>query len=124
MIVVKDVVGFIKKPDDFVLQNPKKAALYSIAFKIIGFASLIISSCNPIAFVISSLCFLTVSIYIDHKILKNIEPIVFDLLEKWINHDPEKTGVFIGRVLDMVWRADPLSRARGIYRGFFFQRHS
>jgi len=58
------------------------------------------------------------------KILKNIEPIVFDLLEKWINHDPEKTGVFIGRVLDMVWRADPLSRARGIYRGFFFQRHS
>ncbi|NGX49132.1 MAG: hypothetical protein K940chlam5_00728 [Candidatus Anoxychlamydiales bacterium] len=124
MIVVKDIVGFIKKPDDFVLENPKKAVLYSIVFKIIGFAALIFSSYNPIFFICSSICFFSASLYIDSKILKNIESIVFDLFEKWINHDPEKKGVFIGRILDIVWRADPLSRARGIYRGFFFQRNS
>ncbi|NGX33308.1 MAG: hypothetical protein K1060chlam4_01370 [Candidatus Anoxychlamydiales bacterium] len=124
MIVVKDIVGFIKKPDDFVLENPKKAVLYSIAFKIIGVASLILNSYNPIAFAIISLCFFSASLYIDSKILKNIEPIVFDLFEKWINHDPEKTGVYVGRILGIVWKADPLSRARGIYRGFFFQRNS
>ncbi|NGX51966.1 MAG: hypothetical protein KR126chlam5_00259 [Candidatus Anoxychlamydiales bacterium] len=124
MIVVKDVTCFIKKPDDFVLENSKKAVLYSIVFKIIGFAALIFSSYNPIFFVCSSVCFFSVSLYIDHKILKNIEPIVFDLFKKWINHDPEKTGVYIGRILNIIWRADPLSRARGIYRGFFFQRNS
>lgn len=123
MILINDVAGFIKKPDDFVLQNPKKAVLYSIAFKIIGFALLVINSYNPIAFVLSALCVFSASLYIDHKILKNIEPLAFDLIEKCLNHDPEKTGVYIGRILDIVWRADPLSRARGIYRGFFFQRN-
>ncbi|NGX34101.1 MAG: hypothetical protein K1060chlam1_00448 [Candidatus Anoxychlamydiales bacterium] len=122
MIVVKDIVDFIKKPDDFVLQNPKKAILYSIAFKIIGFALLIIYSYNPIALILSSLCFFSASLYIDHKILKNIEELTFQLIEKAINHDPEKHGVYIGRILHMIKDADPLSRLRGIYRGFFLQR--
>ena len=124
MIVVKDIVGFIKKPDDFVLENPKKAVLYSIVFKIIGFAALIFSSYNLIFLVSSSICFFSASLYIDSKILKNIEPLAFDLIEKWLNHDREKKGVYIGRILDIVWRADPLSMARGIYRGFFYQKNS
>jgi len=122
MIIAKDIVGFIKKPDDFVLENTKKAVLYSIVFKIIGFAPLIISSYNLIFFVVSSISFFSASLYFDYKILKNIEPLAFDLFEKWINHDLEKNGYYIGRILDIIWRSEPLLIARGIYRGFFFQK--
>jgi len=122
MMIVKDVASFIKNPDDFVLQSPKRAALFSIAFKIIGVALLAINSSNLIAtFVISSLCFFSASLYIDNKILKNIEPLFFKFIEKAINHKPEKVGFFLGRILNMVMNADPLSRIRGIYQGYFFQ---
>ncbi len=124
MIVVKDVVNFIKKPDDFILKNPKKAALYSIAFKIIGISFLIIVLSNPICFGISSICSFSASLYIDNKILKNFEPLFFGFVKKWINYDPEKVGVYIGRILEMIYEADPALRTRGIYRGFFLQKNS
>lgn len=121
MIVISDIRAFIKNSDDFVLQNPRKTALYSIAFKIIGLAFLVLST-TSMYLAILSICFFSASVFIDHKILKNFEPLFFMFIEKCINRDPDRAGFYMGRIFAIVMQADPQARFRGMYRGFFFQR--
>lgn len=117
MKIFNDIKSFIKNPDDFVINNPKAAIIYSTALKIASFVLLLFKTFHPIGFLLNSLILFCVSILCDYKFLSNIQRLTADGIKKKISDNPYETGYFLGEVAAIIIRPDSFQTLKGFYRG-------
>jgi len=120
MKVLSDIKSFIKNPDEFVTNKDKYkyAFIYSTALKIFAFASILIKTYFPASFAIAAIITFSASLYIDYKIIANIEELFFSMFQKNINNNPYQSGFFLGRVVANIIKINFVQRVHGYIRGF------
>ncbi|OGN61541.1 MAG: hypothetical protein A3F40_04390 [Chlamydiae bacterium RIFCSPHIGHO2_12_FULL_27_8] len=120
------VCDFIEKFDENIdiltKKNNKKAAVISLIYKITAIVMLIFVKSFPPIF-ITSIYFISLSFYIDYKIMTNIEPLIYCILDKSINDEPYKKGYYEGSFLGRFLKGLP-ERAKGFKKGFVYEYYS
>lgn len=119
MKILKDIKSFVKNPDIFVKDTKKYkyAFLYSAALKVLAIFCVFVKIYNPIYFSITSLSLLSLSFFIDYKIISNKEELMFLIVQKNVNNSPFKSSYFMGRVFATVLKTHFLDRIAGFALG-------
>ena len=118
MKIFDDLKALTYNPNEFIKDNPKKTFLLSTALKILAYSLLIIETFYPHFFAIASLVAFSFSLIIDYKISLNAEDLIFSLFRKSVNANPYKSSYYIGRMIAIVIKSNPLERVRGFFSGF------
>jgi len=120
MEILSDIKAIIKSPDEFVKDRDKYkyAFLYSTALKIFAFTAILIKTCFPTYFAITSIALFCASLYIDYKIISNIEDLFFSIFQNNINNNPYQNGYFLGRLSASLIKINFIQRVYGFLCGF------
>ncbi len=118
MKIFTDIKNFIKNSDEFTKNKPKTVLCYSTTLKVSSVILMILNTLYPLHLLISSLILFSASLYCDHKILSNIDDLIFFAFQKNIKNNPYKSGYYLGRITASIFKAGFFEKAKGFYQGF------
>ncbi|MBN2479603.1 MAG: hypothetical protein JXA94_05195 [Parachlamydiales bacterium] len=117
MEIISNVKALLNKPDEFVKKNTKEVLIYTLALKVLALIAILL---NPFFLygTYLSVSFLSLSLLVDYKIVRNIEYVAYYLFYNYTKKDPYEVGNMAGHQMATLYKTYPNIKWWQLIKGY------